>query len=159
MLNLLKVRINQGFQTIKDIRGAKPPARFRGLPVIDSKPCEAGCTACVDVCPTGAVTLNPLQIDLRKCVFCPECQAACLSGVIRFTNNPRMAATEPESLVIYQGKASGPVVQSAGEIQRVFKRSLKLRSVSAGGCNGCEMELNAASNVHFNMARFGFAFT
>ncbi|HPN64944.1 MAG TPA: NADH:ubiquinone oxidoreductase, partial [Candidatus Goldiibacteriota bacterium] len=35
---------------------------------------------------------------------------------------------------------------------------LKLRQVSAGGCNGCEMELNACSNVNFDMGRFGIDF-
>ena len=39
-----------------------------------------------------------------------------------------------------------------------FSKSLKLRQVSAGGCNGCEMELNAASNVNFDMGRFGIDF-
>lgn len=161
MLNLLRVRINQGFQTIKDIRNARPPDRFRGLPVLDTTHCEQErCTKCADVCPTGAITVNPLQIDLRKCLFCPECQTACPKGVIRFTNNPRLAATEPDSLIISQDNGSDcPVVKSTKEIQGMFKRSLKLRSVSAGGCNGCEMELNAASNVHFDMSRFGFSFT
>lgn len=160
MLNLLRVRINQGFQTIKDIRNAKPPEKFRGLPVVDTINCEQEkCAKCADLCPTGAITVSPLQIDLCKCLFCPDCQTACPEGVIEFTNNPRVAATEPDSLLIRQGKPSSPVVKSTKEIRGIFKRSLKLRSVSAGGCNGCEMELNAASNVHFDMARFGFSFT
>lgn len=45
------------------------------------------------------------------------------------------------------------------EIKRMFGRSLKLRQVSAGGCNACEMELNACSNVNFDMERFGIEFT
>ncbi len=40
----------------------------------------------------------------------------------------------------------------------MFGRSLKLRSVSAGGCNGCELELNALGNVNFDMGRFGIDF-
>jgi len=40
-------------------------------------------------------------------------------------------------------------------IHGLFGRSLKLRSVSAGGCNACEMELGACSNVNFDMGRFG----
>jgi Ni,Fe-hydrogenase III small subunit len=32
---------------------------------------------------------------------------------------------------------------------------MKLRSVSAGGCNGCEMEINALSNVNFDFGRYG----
>ena len=37
----------------------------------------------------------------------------------------------------------------------MFGRSLKLRSVSAGGCNGCELELNATGNVNFDLGRYG----
>jgi len=40
----------------------------------------------------------------------------------------------------------------------MFGRSLKLRQVSAGGCNGCEMELSACGNVNFDMGRFGIDF-
>jgi len=32
---------------------------------------------------------------------------------------------------------------------------LKLRSVSAGGCNGCELEVNALTNVNFDIGRYG----
>jgi Ni,Fe-hydrogenase III small subunit len=44
------------------------------------------------------------------------------------------------------------------KIKSYFGRSLKLRQISAGGCNGCELELNAASNVNFDMGRFGIEF-
>jgi Ni,Fe-hydrogenase III small subunit len=43
-------------------------------------------------------------------------------------------------------------------MQKLFGRSLKLRQVSAGGCNGCEAELNAAGNVQFDLSRFGIQF-
>ena len=36
-----------------------------------------------------------------------------------------------------------------------FGRSLKLRSVSAGGCNACELEVNATTNVNFDIGRYG----
>ena len=40
-------------------------------------------------------------------------------------------------------------------LRKVFGRSLKLRQVSAGGCNGCELELNALANVNFDLQRYG----
>jgi Ni,Fe-hydrogenase III small subunit len=40
----------------------------------------------------------------------------------------------------------------------LFGRSLRLRSVAAGSCNGCEAELVALGNVVFDMARFGVQF-
>jgi len=44
------------------------------------------------------------------------------------------------------------------ESRRLFGHSLKLRSVSAGGCGGCEAELIALGNVVFDLARFGIQF-
>jgi Ni,Fe-hydrogenase III small subunit len=37
----------------------------------------------------------------------------------------------------------------------IFGHSLHLRQVSAGGCNGCEAEINALNNVVFDLSRFG----
>lgn len=44
------------------------------------------------------------------------------------------------------------------KMRKLFGRSLKLRAVSAGGCNGCELELQALSNVIFDLSRFGIGF-
>jgi Ni,Fe-hydrogenase III small subunit len=60
--------------------------------------------------------------------------------------------------MIITAARKSPVITPRDEIKRLFSRSLKLRSVSAGGCNGCELELNALSNVNFDMGRFGIGF-
>ncbi|MGB3079481.1 MAG: hypothetical protein WBB31_10430, partial [Saprospiraceae bacterium] len=44
------------------------------------------------------------------------------------------------------------------EIAKYFSGSLKLRQVSAGGDNSCELELNACGNVNFDMGRYGIEF-
>jgi Ni,Fe-hydrogenase III small subunit len=44
------------------------------------------------------------------------------------------------------------------EALRLFGRSLKLRQVSAGGCNGCEVEVNVLNTVVFDLSRFGVQF-
>ncbi len=43
-------------------------------------------------------------------------------------------------------------------MRRLFGRSLRLRSVVAGSCNGCEAELVALGNVVFDLGRFGVQF-
>jgi Ni,Fe-hydrogenase III small subunit len=68
-----------------------------------------------------------------------------------------MAATSREDLLLRHGCDVTPEACSR-EVHRLFGRSLKLRSVSAGGCNGCESELNALGNVNFDMGRFGVEF-
>ena len=40
-------------------------------------------------------------------------------------------------------------------MRRLFGRSLKLRQVSAGGCNACEADVNVLSTIAFDMGRFG----
>ena len=46
----------------------------------------------------------------------------------------------------------------ARDLRRLLGRSLRLREVSAGGCNGCEVEVNALGNVVFDSSRFGIDF-
>ena len=41
---------------------------------------------------------------------------------------------------------------------RQLGRSLSIRTVDAGSCNGCELELNALSNVFYDIERFGIRF-
>ena len=43
--------------------------------------------------------------------------------------------------------------------QRVFRRSLHIRHVDAGSCNGCESELQALNNPFYNLHRLGIFFT
>lgn len=160
MWDLLKIRWAQGTRTIpfppKD--GAQVAARFRGLPLLDCDACAAGCTLCADACPTDAVDVRSgLQIDLGRCVFCVECARVCPEQAIRFTNDYRMATSRREDLVL---KGEEPRLARAldEKMRRLFGRSLKLRQVSAGGCNGCEAELVASGNIIFDLGRFGIQF-
>jgi Ni,Fe-hydrogenase III small subunit/Pyruvate/2-oxoacid:ferredoxin oxidoreductase delta subunit len=153
MLDALKVRLSQGKQYVPDVRKANPVG-FRGLPVLADGPCREGCSECRDVCPTEAISLEPLQLDMGRCVFCDECTRVCPEQKIRFTAEYRLASDSREGLCVRQGGGL-PEVKVAAEIRRLFGRSLKLRSVSAGGCNGCELEIIALANVNFDVQRFG----
>jgi Ni,Fe-hydrogenase III small subunit len=44
------------------------------------------------------------------------------------------------------------------EIRRLFGRSMKLRHVDCGSCNGCESELQALLNPFHDLQRFGLDF-
>jgi Ni,Fe-hydrogenase III small subunit len=43
-------------------------------------------------------------------------------------------------------------------LRRLFRRSLKLRQVSAGGCNACEADTNVLTTLTFDLSRFGIQF-
>lgn len=42
--------------------------------------------------------------------------------------------------------------------QRCLGRSLAIREVDAGSCNGCELEIHALNNAFYDLERFGFHF-
>ncbi len=154
MLHSIRVRKAQGWQFIPDVRKADPKG-FRGLPHISAAPCATGCEACRDVCSTGAIALEPFRLDLGLCIFCGECADVCPQDKITFTNDFKMAATDRADLIRRDGDGPMTPVKASATFKNLFGRSLKLRQVSAGGCNGCELELNAAANVNFDMGRWG----
>lgn len=153
MWSALKVRWSQGDPLIHELRAARP-AGWRGRPEVGPTPCVAGCTACRDHCPTRAVSLEPLRLDLGRCVFCGECEAVCPAQKLRFGDDPRMAGATPSELVVGEGVAARAVPVDE-RIRSLFGRSLRLRQISAGGCNACELELNATANVNFDLGRYG----
>ncbi|MFZ1292401.1 MAG: 4Fe-4S dicluster domain-containing protein [Melioribacteraceae bacterium] len=158
MNNSIYIRILQGDPIVHNVSNAQFPLRYRGLPLIEDKECPNGCTKCVEICPTNAIKLNPLQIDLGSCVFCPLCEEICPEEIIHFTQNYRTSVETRNKLIITKEiKLIKPEIASK-KIIKYFGKSLRLRQISAGGCNGCELELNALSNVNFDMGRFGIEF-
>ena len=157
MFDTLKSKIYQGKQYIKDIKNAPMREQFRGFPVVNE---TLGTNNFKNVCPTGAINFDPLSIDMGKCTFCGACAKA--GEAVKFSNGYKLASTSREALIVSSDVTYENYVKSAvetrKEILKVFGHSLKLRQVSAGGCNGCEMELNACSNVNFDMGRFGIDF-
>ncbi len=154
MFNAIAVRISQGKQYIPDPRQAQPTG-LRGAPLISAVDCGVGCSACLAVCPTDAIALTPLRIDLGRCVLCGDCAPVCPSQKISFNANYRIAGTDRAALVVSAQRLAPDPIQVSAALRLRFGRSLKLRSVSAGGCNGCELEINALSNVNFDLGRYG----
>lgn len=150
----LRVRMSQGEQFIADVRAAKPTG-FRGLPRIAEGTCATGCDACLASCPTGAMRLDPVAIDLGRCILCSECVLACPEAKIELTPEPRMGTASRADLVVTANSEQRMQIRANRGFAKLFKRSLKLRQVSAGGCNGCELELNATANVNFDLQRYG----
>ena len=162
MLDLLKLRMNHGYQAVPDLRNAELMDAHRGFPVIDPIKLNGDLSKFQNVCPANAIKLNPFSIDLGKCTFCGECERVLPEGAVKFTNKYKLGSTNRDSLIVEAGKSFESyykdAIQSKKEIHRIFGRSLKLRQVSAAGCNGCELELNASTNVNFDMGRFGIDF-
>jgi len=154
----VKLRLLQADPIVHNINNAKFPDRYRGVPCISSAACNHDCALCADICPVGAVTNNPAAIDTGKCVFCGLCAEVCPEKKISFTGNYHLASDKRENLIIKEEMNSVDIQMASEKIRKYFGKSLKLRQVSAGGCNGCELELNALNNVNFDMGRFGIEF-
>jgi len=58
--------------------------------------------------------------------------------------------------------AAAAVAQLAGQVnrnaRRMLGRSLAIRFVDAGSCNGCELEIHALNNAFYDLERFGIHF-
>jgi len=158
MLKTIKILYHQGKQFIPDPTKAKVPGIFRGRPEISFDKVDEKRLA--DSCPTGAILEGPVRIDIGKCTFCGECSRL-FPNKIKFTTDYRLSANERNSLIISEGETRQIVLNEEiirKEIRKLFRGSLKLRQVSAGGDNSCELELNACGNVNFDIGRYGIEF-
>jgi Ni,Fe-hydrogenase III small subunit/NAD-dependent dihydropyrimidine dehydrogenase PreA subunit len=162
VLDTLTHRLKRGCETMAYPRGPVPalPDRHGGALRVDGTKCGEGCQACVPVCPTQAI-LRPaggsLALDLGRCIFCTECVAACPTGAIAPTGDHRMAVRRREDLVL--GDAGREQLRLAAaldeKLRKLFGRSLRLRQVSAGGCNACEADINVLGTIGWDLGRFG----
>jgi Ni,Fe-hydrogenase III small subunit/NAD-dependent dihydropyrimidine dehydrogenase PreA subunit len=158
---LLRIRLRLGRQTIAYPEGpATFPERFRGRPALAPERCRGsadGCRACEEACPTDAISgaaRGALALDTGACLFCGRCEEACPPRAITFTRDYRLSGRRRDELVV-RGDVPRLAAALDAAMRRRFGRALQLRQVSAGGCNGCEAELNAAGNVQFDLSRFG----
>lgn len=134
------------------------PDRFHGRPAIKSS-CGPSCVSRAGACPTGAISCmdDMTSLDLGKCIFCRACDRRCPDSCITFTRDYRLASAKREELVV-RGESYARGKMPDDRIKRLFGRSLKLRQVSAGGCNACELDTNVLNTLVFDLSRFGIQF-
>jgi len=158
-------RLRHGCQTMAYPDGPPPalPERHGGALRVDAAKCAEGCTACVPICPTKAITRSandPVALDLGRCIFCAACVEVCPTQAITQGGDYRMAVRRREDLVL--GKPGEEQLRLAGmldeKLRKLFGRSLRLRQVSAGGCNACEGDTNVLGTIGWDLGRFGIQF-
>ena len=161
------------------------PSYARGRPEIDFKNWTDARPA-VAACPTGALSFadegytRTATLDLGKCTFCGLCAES--DPAISMTPQCELAARHPEELrttVCYRVKEDGShegLLKAAtgaataasnreaigqqlkAQIDRIFGRSLHIRQVDAGSCNGCEVEIQGLNSPVYDVERFGLHF-
>ena len=160
MLDVVGVRWQQKKRTIAYPK-SEPilPDRFRGRPVIDPLLCLANCRLCIDACPTDAIRRDSkeLLLDMGRCLFCGKCAELCPGKAIRHTADYRLATRGRGDLVL-KGREFALATALDKKARQIFGRSLKLREVSAAGCNACESDVNVLNTIVFDLGRFGIQF-
>ncbi len=137
------------------------PDRLRGMPSIASNPSAEDCHRCIASCPMQAISLDgneEMAIDLGRCLFCGACEEAAPGSVIRFSNDYRLASGARDNMIVTSRRKAILAEALKHESLRLFGRSLKLRQVSAGGCNACEADTNVLNTLAFDLGRFGIQF-
>ena len=155
MFDWIRTRLQQGMRTVPFPDGAADlPERFRGLPVLHPQPCSGPVQL-----PSAVLTADAegqAALDVGACLFSPEEAGCAAGGTIEFTRDYRLATSSRSPTT--SGNEFKLAHALEEETRRLFARSLRLRSVVAGSCGGCEAELVALGNVVFDLARFGVQF-
>jgi len=165
---------------------AEVSSQARGRPEIDfanwrdARPAVAACPIGALACEEGGGT-RTVTLDLGKCTFCGLCADA--DAAIRMTNVRELAARRKADLVTtakYELSPSGvqqrllghqsstldsqqASLESVGaelkaRVEKVLGRSLNIREVDAGSCNGCEVEIAGLNSPVYDIERFGIHF-
>lgn len=156
MIDIIIERIKQKKRTIKyPSKKILMPRPYRGKPEINENLCTK-CESCIKCCPVNAISMSngAVVIDIGKCIFCLECTLACKSNAIRFTDQYKLACSQRSDLLI-KNNSSCFVRPLEKKRLKVFKKSLKLRLISAGGCNACEADINVLNTLTYDLQRFG----
>ena len=166
MFEILRTRIQQKYRTLSYPDGPVPTLsdRFQGRPSLPIEACPQDCQVCVTVCPhTGhycnrraggrAAWISTWDV---ACSVGPVSRF-CPTGALQFSGDHQLAASDRQSLQI--GCSTDPCsVADDRIIRRLFGRSLRLRQVSAGGCNACEADANVLTTLAWDLGRFGIDF-
>jgi Ni,Fe-hydrogenase III small subunit/NAD-dependent dihydropyrimidine dehydrogenase PreA subunit len=157
LIGLAKGRATTGWP----LRGGSDGQKgLLGMPRYNPELCAAGCVDCAAACPTQAITAKSgggLDIDYGRCVVCQLCVEACPTGALATSSDWAFGVRQREDL--RWTVSAAPAVQSRASERAGFRRSLHIRHVDAGSCNGCESELQALNNPFYNLHRLGIFFT
>jgi Ni,Fe-hydrogenase III small subunit/formate hydrogenlyase subunit 6/NADH:ubiquinone oxidoreductase subunit I len=185
MFKILQKTVTTGIATVPypDVP-AVVSAQFRGRPEFDFAAWRDARPAAA-VCPTGAIGVDDTGADRRRvtvdyglCVFCGQCAEVSTDSAVRITTDFELATSSRASLMLvadyslnsdgthHQFVARYQALVTADEvggkvseaISRTLGRSLAIRQVDAGSCNGCEMEIVALNNPVHDIERFGIHF-
>lgn len=137
--------------------------------------------AAIEGCPTGAITVErgatpAVAIDDGRCVMCGLCAEGARPAFRNAPIEPAIGLRRHDLIRRFPVSAvphdlTGPdhraddaarldrEGQALGEVvRRRLGRSAQIRHLDAGGCNGCDWELNQLQAPTYDLQRFGLDF-
>jgi Ni,Fe-hydrogenase III small subunit/Pyruvate/2-oxoacid:ferredoxin oxidoreductase delta subunit len=182
MFNIIAKSLRTGILTEANPFGVRPSS---GFPLIDFGRCTA-CDECARSCPTGAIQsatpvpgLKTLSLSYAACIQCRECVSECPEQAVTVSSDVEVASYTRQQLARTASFDIDPTTgeatfcqvevdaglslsQSADRLRAriggLLGRSLHVRQVDAGSCNGCELEIATITNPLYDLERFGIHF-
>jgi Ni,Fe-hydrogenase III small subunit/ferredoxin-like protein FixX len=159
--------IGNSIETVKNLANYFISKNYRGRVIFKEKPTSDQKKILEDICPTKALFSakdNAMGLDNGKCIMCGYCSEAA-SKIIEISSKSAIPTKTKNQLIDYVPQipdAEKSYEQIGNElkekIQKLFGRSLAIRQVDAGSCNGCEIEIAALNNPIYDIERFGIHF-
>jgi Ni,Fe-hydrogenase III small subunit/formate hydrogenlyase subunit 6/NADH:ubiquinone oxidoreductase subunit I len=145
---------------------------FIGKPLIDNTKCTS-CLECIRRCPSQAIVVDKtgvVGINYDECIFCSLCEDICqdIAGAVKMSNEYELAENNRNNLRKSPAIIEDRIIDDESykvicneleaKINKLYGRSLNIREVDAGSCNGCDNEINSLSNVINDIERLGIHF-
>lgn len=154
MLRLFRKSLMTGIVTSDyPTETAEMPDSFQGLPEWHEKACIK-CGLCAEVCPQRAIKLRTKvtedsfwMIDPKKCIFCGYCIEECPAQALSHGKEFEFAEIAP-----------GSSLNNSAKELKGFCKSLHIRHLDAGSCNGCDWEMTTLTGPVYDIQRLGFDF-
>jgi Ni,Fe-hydrogenase III small subunit/formate hydrogenlyase subunit 6/NADH:ubiquinone oxidoreductase subunit I len=159
------------------LEGARSAPRFRGdvaFAESDAKALESElCRQVEELCAPKAITSKEdggrlqLTLDKGKCIMCGVCAEAAPTLFEVKSKFAQPVRSRPDLVVARKSDEQSAGLDQPHEmlgrrlsqkITKVLGRSLAIREVDAGSCNGCEVEVSALNNAIYDIERFGVHF-
>jgi Ni,Fe-hydrogenase III small subunit/ferredoxin len=159
------------------LEGARAAPSFRGdvdFAKPDAQPLDSDlCRRVEELCAPKAIASKEVEgrlqltLDKGRCIMCGLCEEAAPT-LFEVRNRYAQPVRSRSDLVVARNpdKAPDELDDSHEELGRrlsekiakVLGRSLAIREVDAGSCNGCEVEVAALNNAIYDIERFGVHF-